>query len=69
MSSPVIKWNHVAGAQGFFVFRSEPLNTTAVTTLSYTDTTAVPGNTYIYEVRSVENGAISLVSHPVEVIT
>lgn len=67
MPSATIKWSPVKGAQGYQVFRSQPINPKLITGTSFTDLTVQRGQTYLYEVRAYENGAVSMESHPAEV--
>ncbi len=60
-NSITIKWNSVAGANGYAVYRKKSssqwqLLTTSVTGTSYTDETAVAGVEYSYSVRASYNG-------------
>ncbi len=55
-----IKWNAVSGAETYRVYRKAPggsytLLKKNITSLSYTDTTAKEGETYIYAVRSYDS--------------
>jgi len=57
VTGPYIKWNKVAGASGYQVFRKTGSNGTwtkidTVTAANYRDTTAKSGTTYYYSVRS-----------------
>lgn len=68
-SQVTVSWNSVNGAAGYNIWRSTvhlsqgtQLNSSAVTALSYTDTTAVNGTTYYYSVTSLSAGGESVPS-------
>lgn len=61
-----VKWNHIGGSDGYYVYRSTPttgwVRIAAIynaNTLTYTDTTASTGTNYIYTVRAISGSYLS----------
>ncbi|BCN32089.1 SPRY domain-containing protein [Anaeromicropila herbilytica] len=70
-----LKWNSIAGATGYNIYRSDksggpyttPLNANPITSTTYTDSSVKNDSTYYYIVRAVANGAEAMNSNEVSV--